>query len=359
MAKTVLKVAFFVHTSGQAYLWGQIGKALEHRGHKTIFVIREHASICLLLDNHSIQYFTYGKASKTKYGKVLQLPVQLLSSFSLMKKFRPDILVGFGPIEACMGTVLGKPSIIFDDNESRSPFDRLSWQYSASTILTPACFCKDLGKKQIRFNGYKELAYLRPSHFKPDHSIYTELGITDIEKYIILRFGSFEAVHDANRKGFSECDKYQLVDELSKYARVFISAEGKLPADLMQYKLPTPNDRIHHVLYFAHLLVGDTGTMACEAAVLGTPAVICASFTPHFGNFIELEQEYGLLYCFQQSDKALVKAVALIQQPDLKDQWVIKRNRLLNDKIDVTKFFTNFIENYQQPHNQSRKTWEV
>ena len=357
MAKNVLKVVIFVHTSGQAYLWSHVARALEHNGHEAIFVARGNESICSLLDNYSIKYLNYGKVGKNKYGKILQLPFQFLRLFGSVKQFRPDIVVGTGTLEAWSGTLLAKPSIIFDDSEPRHSLERLSWKYAASCILTPACFSKDLGEKQVRFNGYKELAYLHPNYFKPDPAVYQELGITPKEKYIILRFGSFEAVHDVDRKGFSTGDKYQLVENLRKYARIFISAEGNLPADLERYKLPIPYHRIHHAYYYAHLLVSDTQTSSTEAAILGTPVVRCNDFVgPNdMSNFIELEQKYDLIYSFQSSAKAIEKALELIQQPNLKEQWIGKRQRLLADKIDVTQFVVEFIENYPQSFRKYRK----
>jgi hypothetical protein len=343
-------VVFFIHTPGQVHLWSNIVNALQRRGHIVKVIARQIESINQLLDNYGIQYTTYGKSSKTKFGKVLQLPFQLLRSFEPVKRFRPDILIGTGTMESWISFLLGKPSIIFEDSEPTPFLERLSWGYPASIILTPACFSKDLGEKQVRFNGYKELAYLHPNHFKPDSTIYKELGITRQERYIILRFGSFEAVHDINRRGFSTDDKYQLVEKLNKLARVFISAEGTLPTDLGQFKLPISYNKIHHAYYYAHLLVSDTQTSSTEAAILGTPVVRCNNFVgPNdMSNFIELEQKYGLIYSFQESAKAIEKALELIQQPDLKEQWVKKREKLLTDKIDVTQFMIDFIENYPE-----------
>ena len=351
-----MRVVFFIHTPGQVHLWSNIVDALQRRGHTVKVIARQSESVNQLLDYYGIQYTTYGKSSKTKYGKVLQLPFQLLRSFAPVNQFRPDILIGTSTMEAWISILLGKPSIIFDDSEPLPFLERLSWGYPASSIMSPACFIKDLGKKHVRFNGYKELAYLHPNRFKPDPTIYRELGITNQERFVILRFGSFEAVHDVGRKGLSTADKYQLVSKLRKHARVFISSEGTLPADLEQYKLPTSYHRIHHALYFADLVIGDTGTMSTEAAVLGTPTIICASFTSQFGNFIELEQKYGLLYCFQEADKALIKAIELTEQTDLKKQWAIKRKRMLADKTDTAKFIADFIENYPPLPSRNRKT---
>ena len=123
---------------------------LERKGHKVSVVARGQESILQLLDRYNIQYATYGKSSKTKYGKVLQLPFQFLRAFGLTRKFRPDILVGTGTIEANIAAFLRKPCIIFDDSEPVHFLERSSWRYVTTVILTPSCFRKDLGKKQVR-----------------------------------------------------------------------------------------------------------------------------------------------------------------------------------------------------------------
>jgi hypothetical protein len=319
---------------------------LHRRGHKVGFVARGSRQVCSLLESYGIEYLTYGKPSKTKYGKMLQLPFQLLRSLGPLRELRPDILVGFGTMEVWMGALLRKPRIVFDDAEPRLALERLSWLHLTSAVITPACYRKDLGDRHIRMNGYKELAYLHPNHFKPDPGIYGELGLTADERFIVARFGSFNAVHDFRRRGFSMEEKYSVVETLSKHARVFISPEGDLPPDLEPYRLPVPYHRIHHVLHFANLLIADTGTMAWEAAVLGTPAVVCGSFSSEFGNFVELERTYGLLYCFQRADAAIQKALELLQQPNLKGQWALKRDKLLGDKTDAAQFIAEFVEDY-------------
>lgn len=347
-----MKIALFVHTPAQAHLWSHIVPRLKDRGHKVKVLARDHRSTCELLNKYGIQYYAYGKASKTTYGKFLQLPLQFLKSFSCAKRFMPHILMGTGVIEAYASAFLRKPCIIFEDTEPTPSLERTQWKYFASVILTPSCFRKDLGKKQVRFDGYKELAYLHPNYFKPDPSIYDELGINGDEEYVILRFNAFDAVHDIGRHGFHLPNKYQLVKELQKYARVFISAEGSLPQDLESYTLPIPFHRIHHALYYAQLLVSDTQTLTTEAAILGTPAIRCNNFVgpKDMGNFIELEQKYDLIYCFREPEKAIQKAVELVQQADLKEQWTKKRQRLLGDKIDVTEFMVWFIENYPKSY---------
>lgn len=214
--------------------------------------------------------------------------------------------------------------------------------------MTPVCFKLDLGKKQIRIDGYKELAYLHPNYFKPDPTIFAELKIQRDEKYAIVRFNSFNAVHDIGLRGLSLEEKYTIVKELGKYVKVFISAEGDIPADLADHKLNISPHRIHHVLYYAQMVMGDSGTMASESAVLGTPAIRCNAGLGQYelGNFTELEKKYGLVYCVERLDDVLPRALELIQDPELKQEWAVKRQKMLSEKIDVTRFMADLIENY-------------
>ena len=74
-------------------------------------------------------------------------------------------------------------------------------------VYTPNCFIKDFGKKQIRFNGFIEMAYLHPEYFNPDPSVIRILGIKPNEKYIIIRFVSWNANHDIGFSGLKEKEK--------------------------------------------------------------------------------------------------------------------------------------------------------
>jgi predicted glycosyltransferase len=98
------------------------------------------------------------------------------------------------------------------------------------------------------------------------------------------------------------------------------------------------------------MLVGDTQTSTTEAACLGTPAVRCNSFVGKndMSNFIELENIYDLIFNFNIPEKAIEKSIELIQEQDLKEKWINKKERLLKNKIDVTAFMTWFIEDYPE-----------
>lgn len=331
-----------MNTPADVHTWRYVIRALRDKGHEVTILARDYGGTIQLLDKYGFKFRSFN-AIKSKYLKIFEIAPHIWEGWKLSKEFNPDIIAGFGVDAALTGALCRKPSVVFTDSEP-TPVQHFLTKLSATAILTPSCFRKDLGKKQVRFAGYKELSYLHPDYFQPDSSIYNELGISATKKYVILRFNVFDALHDIGKHGFSLADKYRLVRELQKHCRVFISAEGSLPKDLEGYKLQIPYERIHHALYYAQLLIADTGTMVTEAAVLGTPSIFYGSHPEVFGNFVELEQKYDLIYCFLDSQKAIQKAVELANHPDLKDGWAIKRQRLLADKINVTQFMVNFIE---------------
>jgi len=153
--------------------------------------------------------------------------------------------------------------------------------------------------------------------------------------------------------------KRMLIKELEKHARVFITSENSLPEEFHRYRITIPPEKIHDLLYYASLYIGEGATMATEAAILGTPSIYISTLSSSLGNFYELENEYGLIYSFGNPEKAIHKALELIRQLDLKETWSEKRQKLLANKIDVTKFMVDFIDNYPESfhaHNIERTT---
>ena len=265
----------------------------------------------------------------------------------LARKFKPDVIVGTGIIEAYTSILFRKPCIVFTDTETPS-LEQFLFKPFVKAIYTPYCFRKNLGRKHVRYNGFKELAYLHPDYFQPDASICDLLGIKSGEPYVILRLNPLDAFHDIGIAGFSSQDKLRLVQALEPYARVFISSDTAPEPGLEKHAIGIPAHRIHDAEYYARLLVTDAGTMLTEAAVLGTPGIHCSGYVARrsLGNLVELEERYQLIFNYSEPDRAIAKAVELIKQPDLKKQWQEKSRALLADKIDVLKFMVETIEGY-------------
>jgi uncharacterized protein len=355
--KCLQRALFCINTPAQAHTWRFVIDDLMRNGHQVEILARDYGSTPELLKGFGFGFSSFKPISQ-KSLRIFEIIPHLSNGWRIGRGFGPSIVIGFGVDAALTAALIRKPCIVFTDSEP-VPLQHLLEEMFSSVIITPNCFTRDLGKKHIFIQGYKESAYLHPNYFKPDPSVWKDLNLNSGEKYILIRLNVFDAVHDIGKWGFTRDDQFRLVDELGKYARVFISPEGNLPPELEKYRLPAPQDRIHSVLYHAHLLVSDTQTMTTEAAFLGTPAVRCNSFcgAGDMGNFIELEKKYGLIYSFRKTAPAILKALELICRPNLKEEWAEKRQKLLRDQIDVTRFMVDFVENFPESFKTYKEKW--
>lgn len=320
-----------------------------------MILARDYECTLPLLDAYGLPYDVYGRARRTGVKRASELIPYVYKAYRLARRFRPNLIVGTGIIEAYTSVLFRKPCIVFTDTETPA-LEQVLFKPFVKAIYTPTCFRKDLGRKHIRYDGFKELAYLHPAYFQPDASIYDLLGINSGERYVILRLNPLDAFHDIGIRGFSSQDKVRLVQALEPYARVFISSDAAPEPGLERYAIGIPAHRIHDAEYYARLLVTDAGTMLTEAAVLGTPGIHCSAYVARrsLGNLVELAEKYRLTFNYSDPDQAIAKAVELVQQPDLKQEWQEKRQALLADKIDVLKFLVETIERHAAIAGEAR-----
>ena len=322
-------------------------RSLESKGHKVKICTTVKDVTLHLLDAFGFNYEVLGvNRSGNLMAKALLLFESEYRMLRIARQFKPDLFVSRGsPASAHTSMIFRKPHIAFLDTDLANLKDMITVPFT-SVICTPSCFKKDLGKKQVRYNGYHELAYLHPNCFQPDPSVLNELSLSESDKYFIVRFVSWGAIHDIGQQGLDQAAKRRLVGELKDFGRVLLTSEGPLPDEFEQYRISVPPERIHDLLYYAMMYIGEGATMATEAAVLGTPSIYISSLASKMGNFVELEEEYGMVFVFKDVEPAIGKVAKLLQQPNLKQDWAQKRERLLTDKINVTEFMMDFVENY-------------
>jgi len=330
---------------------------MQNRGHEFLITASEKDISYRLLNAYSFDYIKLGKYGDSFIKKALNLLLMDVKMYNAIKKFKPDICIGAGSIRATHAAYMLKSTSILLESTEHSNEQHVLYLPLVNTILTPSCFKKDLGKKQIRFDGYKELMYLHPNRFIPNPAVLTELGLAEGDPFIIVRFVSWQASHDVGQHGIR--DKIGLVKTLETYGRVLITSEGPLPKELERCRIRISPEKMHDLLSYASLYLGEGATMASEAAVLGIPSIYVSSLVGTMGNFKELEETYDLLYAFIESDLALCKAVEILRNPASKENWKIKRDRLLHEKIDVTAFMIWFIENYPRSITEMNNHHEI
>ncbi|WP_103865752.1 DUF354 domain-containing protein [Aquimarina sp. I32.4] len=329
---------------GHVHLFKNLAKRMQQKEHEFLFTCRQKEYEIELLKAEGFNYKSFGKKYNTTAGKVFGL-----FKFDMMEiiqglKFKPDIFMSHGsPYAAHAAAVLQKPHISLEDSGNWEQI-KIYLPFTKA-VLTPSVLVEDLGPKQIRYNGYHELAYLHPEYFQSKQAYHKILNIKEDEKYVLLRFVSWNASHDKGQNGFSEKEKEELVRYLTDRYTVFISSESKLPKEYQRFNIKIAPEQMHEVLSGATMFIGEGATMASEAGVLGTPSIYVNSLKRAYN---EDQEQYGLVYNFQNGKNVLDKVKELEKIPNLKEVFKERQQKLLADKIDVTAFMMWFVENFPE-----------
>ena len=326
------------------------------RGHEVRFTLREKECARDLLNQYGINYEILSRQS-THSKLAVEFLKRTVRLWQVVRLFRPHFLTGvMGPSIAVVGRLrrLSRVdpvrTVIFYDTEMAKITNSFAYPM-ADYVCTPDCYVGWVNGNHVKYPGYHELAYLHPNRFTPDPGILRSAGLEPGSRYFIVRFVSYEASHDLGASGLTAMRKIELVKLLSKYGRVLISSEGKLPSELESYRLAIPASQIHHFLAFASLLIGESATMASECAVLGVPAFYISPVGRGYTD--EQEKRYGLVFNFTgrhfQSDW-LAKVKTVLDHPNCSTRFRQGHLQLIADKIDTTSWMVDFFEREFEKH---------
>jgi predicted glycosyltransferase len=341
-----MKVLFDVVHPAHVHFFKHVIRTLEARGHQTRIVAREKDVTTKLLDRLGLPYETVGRSGKKSY--VAQAAELLTRDFALMRiarDFKPDVIATRNPAGAQAGRLLGIPSVFDTDNGRSAGIHFWSAAPFAHIITTPACLSESYGPRHVKYPGYKQSAYLHPNHFTPDPNVRAALGLAPGERFFFLRVVANVASHDGGESGIGAEASRAILHKLRAHGRVFISYEGDLPDELAAMRFPLPPDKLHDALAFADMVISDSGTVAAEAAVLGTPNLHMSTWAGRLANLEEYEHRYGLMYAYKNDELAdlMTQLERWLAEPNLRAALGPGHQRLLNDNVDVAEWFTNFL----------------
>lgn len=326
-----------------------VSKRLKESGHHIVWVLREKDVLFDLAQNSPFtKHFIPEKKPKTKLQRIGRILSREWKMFWIFLKYRPKLSIGTDLVITHLGKVFNTPSIVVneDDAEAVPLFAKYGMRY-ASTILAPtSCSVGNYANKSIQYPGYQELAYLAPLYFKAEKEKVQSL-FGENEKYFLLRFASLTAHHDEGVEGIDNVFAEELITNLLPHGNVWISAERPLPSKLEKYRLKLDPSKMHHALAFASIYIGDSQTMAAEAAVLGTLSIRYNDFVGKLGYLEELENKYSLTKGFKTGNKDALLSYLKAALTGF-DQQEIEKNRqsMLKDAVDVNKLWTFVIEDY-------------
>lgn len=339
-----MNILFVVGHPAHVHLFRNPIAELRGRGHHVQVAAVAKETTLNLLAAYGLEPVVVGRNLPGMGPKLLDLPRKDFRLLRLLKKERTDLVVSTGsPYAAQASAIRGIPHVAFSDTEIAGAVLKLMLPFT-DAVCTPTAFSLDLGKKHVRYRGYKELAYLHPARFQPEPSVLNLVGASRGDRLIIVRFATWDSSHDIAAHGVDDADLVSFVRHLESHGRVLITSERPLPRELDDYLLKIPLDRVHDLLFFATLYIGEGATMASEAGVLGTPWIFVSS--ENRGYLRDQEQTYGLGFWETSARSALNRADLLLSDPGLKTSWEAKRHALLLDMIDVTDFIVKFLDEW-------------
>lgn len=362
-----MNILIDVNHPAHVHMFRCFAHEMMERGHKVLFTTRDKEFEKKILDAEKLPYVNLGRKRDGKISRVLFNLLCEWRVWRIARRFKADLFLSHGSIVAAhIGRLMHKPAIAFEDTFNMEQV-RLYLSFT-SAILTSDYEHPIHSDKVIKYPGYNELLYMHPKRFKPmtRGEVCRLLGVGTSERYVVLRFVSWHATHDRGHKGISMENKIEAVQQISKYAKVFISSEAELPSELAAYRLPTAPEMIGHVMAHATMVFGESATMVSEAAMLGVPGI----YLDNTGRLYtkDLQEKYGLCWCYSESDadqlSAIQQAVALLSRDatSLVEDMRHRTQQLLSEKIDVTGWLVWFIEHYPNSvavtKNANEEFWE-
>jgi hypothetical protein len=336
-----MKFLIYLGHPAHYHLFKNTLKRLKNEGHQIKILIKKKDVLETLLkaDNWEYENILKGERGDKKWQIAISLLKRDWEMLRIVRSFKPDVMAGTSAEITHIGTLLGIPSIVVneDDAEIVPLFALLAYPF-ATKVMSPNC-C-NAGKwefKKIGYESYHELAYLHPNNFTPDSKIIEKYNLG--ENYFIIRFAKLNAHHDPGRKGISTQIARDIIDRLTPYGKVWITSERELEPEFEPYRIKVPPSEIHHVMAFANIYIGDSQTMAAEASVMGVPAIRFNDFVGEIGYLNELENKYQLGFGIRTNDpQKMLQTLENLLKSEYKSEWKVKKQRMLNEKIDLSQF---------------------
>jgi len=281
---------------------------------------------------------------------ILQRELRLLN---LARSFRPHLMAGTDLVITHVGKILKIPSVIIneDDSEAVPMMARLAFPFATAIVAPNCCDQSPANHKKLGYEGYHELAYLHPLYFSPDRQKLPQ-KISSAQRYFILRFASLHAHHDEGRGGINDELAERIIGILKPFGTVFITSEREFGNNLEPHRLPVDPADMHHVLAYADMYIGDSQTMAAEAAVLGVPSIRFNDFVGELSYLEELEKKYRLTKGISASNpEELLKTISeWVYKPSLKEELKQNREFMLSSTIDVNLRWIDIFDDISSTH---------
>ncbi|MGD9502380.1 MAG: DUF354 domain-containing protein [Methyloceanibacter sp.] len=286
--------------------------------------------------------------ASTVRGGISGLLVELLQRdaaiYRIARDFKPDVMVGFGGIcVSHVGWLRGIPSLSFYDNEIARLQMAITMPFIKEWHVCDSFTGPVPKRRAYRFTGPHHLAFFHPERFKPDLSRAIAAGLARECDNFFVRVVDWSANHDIGKRGWSQADVNEIVERLAAFGRVHISAEGDLPKEVEAFRYRGDVLDVHHLMAHCRACIGQSSTMAVEAALLGVPAVYASD---DYRGVVKDLAAKGIIFEADKDVESVMRTLGRIMQVD-RAHWRTLRDRLLSNGTDVANYVIAAIERYR------------
>ena len=159
---------------------------LAEKGTEVEIAVRPRGNILSILQKElpGFHFEIIGKYYSSISGKIIGYIERELGLIHYLSKTNFDISTGFGSEICYASRILGKPSVIFEDDYEYKLTFYLS-KFAATRFIMPD-YIPASGRNIYKYRGLKELAYLHPKYFKPNKKILDQYKLKPNE-YVFIR----------------------------------------------------------------------------------------------------------------------------------------------------------------------------
>lgn len=344
----MLKIAFFPAHPAQFWMM----KALYDNapdGIEIIWFARDKDVLTNLLDEFGFEYILLSQAGTGIIKNAIELVSNTAKCLYYQRKYKIDIWLTKYSAGNIAAWLYGKRNISFnDDDEDVVPFIAYSsYPFANKVLVTNWTRMQRFKKKAVYYPSFHELFYLHPNRFCLNHTLLNKYCHTKKRGFAFIRLSSLQAHHDLNVKGLSDSQLLEIIELLEKKFNldIVISSEKKLSNNsLSKFCYFFPTSDVHHILASARLLIGDSQTMAAEAALSGTPAIVISSLVNRLGYINQLQSKQLIYGLKPENSKQIPQLVYQVMSQDINIHKE-KLDSLLCEVTDPVPFFWQEIIN--------------
>lgn len=324
---------------------------LKALGVEVLVTSRQKECTQSLLDDLNIPHMPlYSRQQSSFWALGKELLLRNKALYQVARSWQPDLMAGIGGIFiAQVSKMTGIPSMVFYDGDNALLQNILTYPF-ASTVVVPNCYQGWTPHNTIRYQGLHELSYMHPHYFEPNYGLAIRAGLNPNKPNYLIRLVAWQASHDLGHSGFNHQALTHLIETLASTGHVIISSESPLPDSLKDYAYRGPVNLLHHLMAYCDGFVGESPTMAIEAAICGVPGLFVSSL--QCGNILSMAQDYHLIRQVNlKQNQSLNEALDWLLALSASDKSQ-RLHHLLETTIDVCEMVSTLI--YQSLQKEKR-----